>query len=378
MNETRNHREDLSSGLRLIREVTPVDAVMYARRREKSRRLLGFASMLFGCISALAVSIMFGFYLINTQHTAIFVIVFFMLFGVTPVLLWGGMCLAAPSKRLVLFLRRFSRSDIARAVTHPIETRLYRKFRLLTLQDPSVKPLGVSMRSALSPIAVTVAPLSIVLALLIYIVYSELRVPAADVDLITAIMYINVLFASLALVPLLGFFLVGLVIAVVVRILSNRKILLPLETVQSLERVRAEVYSLRKWYRKPLLAAPRCTIIKCSDTIWQDTVVALAKLCDVIVVGVSEPSDNLVNEINLIMSKWPDKIAFVGHRTELELREQLSRVRGEGTDIHRSLVTALNNRPVLTYDDPVSPDFTRNLGVFIENNAVEGQHKSGK
>jgi hypothetical protein len=67
-----------------------------------------------------------------------------------------------------------------------------------------------------------------------------------------------------------------------------------------LDRAVAAVESASSWWTRPALLSRQATVIAVSDPLWRDTVQALAKKVDSIVIDVSEPTENILWELQLV------------------------------------------------------------------------------
>lgn len=380
--------------LLLCEEISLSSGAITARRQRFFKKVTGIFSLFIGTL-ALPFAPSLAMFLVVSQliedpryKLGIPWYVLLLVVGVIFVLPLGllciGWCLAAGRKRLVLLLRRFERPDIAHSISRRIESRLYRRFRLLTLSDPSFVQARRPWCLWLIP-TITIGYPLLAMVLLFAIRFSvqwfhlstaksweEAFVRSHDGQMEQAFILL------LLILPTLIFFVFGAILIQVFRLVSNRNMSQVIDSEQQLKRVIHRISGLGSWFRAPLIMASRCTVIKSLDSCWQESILYLAEECDCVIVQVSEPSSNLLYEIEKIDNIAPGKLVFVGHKAELELREQLSKYERTDKDKMAMLQTLVRDRPVLAYYDPGSEAVSSALEVLLENVSADLPSKKNR
>jgi hypothetical protein len=215
----------------------------------------------------------------------------------SPIFILIGWLLAAGRKKLILFLRRFGSEKLNDAVRDLVQTRLRRRFRLVTLDDSVFSPAGARW----SGLLVSLLPAAIILILIISSYGGFAKVAQSELE------DESPFGSALALLQVgmlaLGFlaFMVCLVLTVMAiraHFAARRKI----NCQKSRRKVIRKLRRLKKLVRAPSIAASMATVITTTDAEWQPTVKTVAPLCEVVLIDLSSPSDSIFWELETVLA----------------------------------------------------------------------------
>jgi len=88
----------------------------------------------------------------------------------------------------------------------------------------------------------------------------------------------------------------------------------------------------------------RLSVLTVNSAVWQQTVSAMADICEVPLIDISEPTANVLWEIEELQRRFGDRCVFIGAYSRLQ-----DLVSDERDDVERRLLTFLENRQVLAY-----------------------------
>jgi hypothetical protein len=238
-------------------------------------------------------------------------------------------------RKTVLFLRRFGYGDATRAVLAATEL-MGRNWRVVTLDDAAIAPLEAAphLRRSLSGLTTSAETVNAGrrlagkalarlyrLTLLAGFLFILLARPSSEdwlgwlasagttVDLILE-------FAR-TLVPIL----VGMAIIWAFAVLTMRLVRVgsrSLDVAQEYRylQVRSEADIQRTCQkvdsRERAVFNPRLMVVKVDFAVWQETVTMLAGVCDAMLFDVSKPTDNLLWEMETLVSAHADLCVFIG------------------------------------------------------------------
>jgi len=255
------------------------------------------------------------------------------------VLLRLGIRLLRGRRSSALFLRRFGFTDATAALSTAVARSLGRRWRLVTLDDSKVAPVGVGGRSQW---LFRIGPWLLGLGLLVFLLWvvpgifeSQLESAideAVDEAVDDAANPIEAIFAA---------FFTALIVGVVIGLMLMIALLAPAalagsvlafslggrRAIRRAERRRAtevnrpgEVERVTDRIRRQArrIYAPRLTVVRCDDSVWQSVVRRLAELTDAIVIDVSEVSGGLLWELTTLGPARADDWVLVGRRDRLE------------------------------------------------------------
>lgn len=317
--------------------------------------------------------------------------------AVTVVGLVSGVLLLRSRRRLVLFLRRFGFVETTQVVTAAAHS-VGRHWRLVTLDDHQIAPLGSAAASSLDTVSkgsdavfngaerlakvaggvMTIALIGAIGA--IVLVYSE-----NGQDVVWAALESEAIEAQ-AFRILAVLFVVALAVKIVTSLLEGAGILLlPLmipamftsfvfDAAREADRAKNAVVfdagTLETTTRavvgyRTRVFAPRLVVIRVRSAIWQQAVGRLASAADAVLVDVSEPTENLLWEIEELARRHDVRPVFICHHRGLP-------VLFDETDanlLNRRLRTLLRGADVLAYqvDRAGVRRFTRALRDSLES-----------
>jgi len=333
---------------------------LYGRSALRPSRMIGYLLLAIGFISGPVGAVAFSFYLIGlgigAQASGALPQLAILL---SPVFVLVGWMLAAGRKELVLFLRRFGNETLNDSVRDLVQAVLRKRARLVTLDDSAFVPIGPRW----SGFAVSLIPSGIVLAAIALgyegfakVAQSELtdETPFGDA---LALIQVGIIFIGL----------VACLAAVLLFVAALRAHFIGRMSVQD-ERSRARAMRrLRKLgslLRAPVIAAPMATVVSVTDAEWQATVASIARMCDVTLIDISEPRENIRWELATLIEARVRVVL-------LAQREAIARwweTTGSDADAQlaaqmRSLASGL---PLVKYDAPERLNETDLLKLLSE------------
>jgi hypothetical protein len=238
----------------------------------------------------------------------------------------GYAVVAAASRRkaLVVYLRRFGRSEANAAVETALRKKLDARYRIITLDDGQFVPLHMLARSGLvmgTPTALGCGFLSLV-AIVTYVALLRFA------PTITGGIWLGILMSTAIMLPLvvgvLALALALSIIAVIHALRLRRRRTLIVESPDDLAAVATIVARLKSWWRRPSLADVHSMTIKTADTIWQPTVQRFLAMADLILFDVSERTSNLEWELERVHEACPDRVVSIVGNRETETGDAVS------------------------------------------------------
>jgi hypothetical protein len=324
----------------------------------------------------------------------------------TPLAIGGirtGLRLLRRNRRLVLFLRRFGHDEAQSAVTFAVMRTIGASWRLVTLDDAEMAPIGVPAGTRrlfqggrlLSRSILAVGNFAglrtfpfLVLAMWV-IVAVALIDPALDyaqtgntswdrwadalepyLDILTSVLEwhwpadavaptLPGIFALLAMASMVSF---GVLIATMVALIAA----LPLGTVlfflseaaatvreaeqsktvavSSAVDIDRVAYSIARRSRQ--VFGPRLVVLRVASDVWQQAVRRLARLSSLRLIDISEPTENVLWEVEELLVQSGDRSVLIG---QYERVAALAARDGELTPAARRLAALLHGREVLAY-----------------------------
>ena len=283
---------------------------------------------------AAGIGAIFGWFNLSTALLVVVVVPFSVELPFVPLaiafqslaLVVGYAIIAAASRRkaLVVYLRRFGRSEANGAVEAALRKKLGARYRIITLDDGQFVPLHMLARSRLvigTPTALGCGFLSLVAI----VTYGALLRFAPS---ITGGMWLGVLMATAIMLPflvgLLALTLAVLIIALIHASRLRRRRTLIVESPEDLAAAATVVAGLKSWWRRPSLADVHSMTIKTADTVWQATVQRFLAMADLVLFDVSERTNNLDWEFDRVREAWPDRVVFIAGNRETETGDTVS------------------------------------------------------
>ena len=316
---------------------------------------------------------------------------------ITVVGLRVGLRLLRGNRKLVLFLRRFGYGDATKVVTFAAAKTIGRSWRLVTLDDASVAPLGVPTGTRRLVVAgglvrqgVMVTPMYVayigmftLAAPCVILLLAFLQAEMLDLDLgdsfepygrvLNSVMEGHIpsdaigwnLVGAFAVAATLTMFNVWALIASFAALLAAIVLSGPFslldfasDAVQAADKLttrrvehateidsaaRAIAAESRKIF------APRLVVLRVASEVWRQTVMRLSSAGSLTIIDVSEPTENLLWEIQELTERSGPRCVFVGQS------DRVARLTASSDDvppprpIDERLLRLLDGREVLAY-----------------------------
>ncbi len=262
-----------------------------------------------------------------------------------------GIRLIRGKRKLVLFLRRFGYNEATSAITFATAKTTGRSWRLVTLDDAAIAPLGVATGTRRLFRAGNFGGAAIARAWRIVIKAAFLVMVGAIAgilclvgitllrheDLATLFNHFSnagealswnipsafyVLFWIASVSPFVGLFVALLLVLLMpflsfyVFFSSSSDAVRQAEEaraheIRSTHEIGAVTRSVAEQSRK--IFSPRLVVLKVDSSVWKQTVSSLASLTSVPLIDVSEPTENLLWEIRELTGQFGARCVFVGH-----------------------------------------------------------------
>lgn len=313
--------------------------------------------------------------------------------AVAIVCIASGLWAQRGRRRVVLFLRRFGDLEATNVVTYAAAQAVGGVFRLVTLADSTIRPLGASAGIRTTVTAATgiwrgFTRSSVFLverwvpgALAVVIgaggvAYASTRDLEGMIDVVTTLLSgripldamgtsamgvfaVTATVAALSLIALFGVLasmLIRFPLAAVMLMAQStgravataeRRKLIPVSSGPDIARAVSEIGG-----RSRKVIAPRLVVLQVADPVWRETVRRFAEISEVVLIDISEPSDNLLWEVEHMTGRFGSRCVFTCHASAVArltasvpadpIVEQLRTMIGEGpilayTDDHRGM-----------------------------------------
>lgn len=309
-----------------------------------------------------------------------------------------GFRLVRGSRRLVLFLRRFGYTDATQALTFAALTTIGGSWRLVTLDDAAVAPVGVShglekllaagdlgslwagrMHKAIGFVAMQALRIALVgMAAVVGYTYLHHRSQLAMLGDAVGRHHARHAdaaagtfrdFAIVAIVAALAFLALGLLGMAVLPLLqpwlvfsralrrAQQATVTQITTMDAGERAARDV---RRQARK--VFSPRLMVLHVDSDVWRHAVRSVANVASVVLIDVSVLTENLLWEISEVARDPSTACVLVGHAEGLRELEVID------TPLERRLVELLDGRTILGYEttEPGMERFARALRATLE------------
>ena len=315
----------------------------------------------------------------------------------------GGLRLMRRNRTLILFLRRFGHDDAQSAVTFAVLQTIGAFWRVVTLDDAEMTPIGVPATTrgvfragrfmwtcalwigqflGLRMFPYLILALCAVLAL-------ALAGPAAEfaqtgvaqwdawvllleryVETLTSVFdgrlpfhevgpTLHGLFALLVIAAAISFATLMTTAAVLILALPFSTVLFFLsstaDSVREAERSKTVMATTAADVQQAALAimrrsrqvtGPRLVVLRVASNVWQHAVRQLASICSVTLIDISEPTENVLWELEELIARHEGKYVFIGHHARaLALASSDPGL----TFVERRLAALLAGQEVLAY-----------------------------
>jgi hypothetical protein len=336
--------------------------------------------------------------------------------AIAAVALRSGLWFVRRDRGVVLFLRRFRYDDATRVVSFAVSTTIGSRWRIVTLDDAEITPMGASEAArrlfAVGGVAWRrFSSLSMALGLRLFpaVVMAAWLVVALEVFIApswnaflnsgTAERYMHALtavvlnrsppitdigpslpgiFALLVTVGT-GAFVIMIITGVaalfavplagVIAFLSSsaravdaaeRAKTIDVCNVDELDHVANDITT-----RQRTVLIPRLTVLRVSPEIWQLAVQRIAASAGLVVIDVSEPTENVLWEIAELQPAFGARCIFIGQHDRLRALAAVQHA-PDGS-LHERCMRVLHGRAILAYTTDIggSERFARALGVTL-------------
>jgi hypothetical protein len=327
----------------------------------------------------------------------------------TPIAIGGlrlGLRLLRRNRTLVLFLRKFGYDDAQSAVTFAVLQTIGASWRVVTLDDAEMAPIGVAAGTrrafnvgrvvsknilafghfvGLKTFPVVISAMWAVLALGLVEPAYELartgvttweawgnaidpyvRIVASIFDGQPPLAYVRPtlpgLFAVLAMVAAISFGALMVTMAALILALPLSTVLFFLgssaSSVVEAERSKAlavasvaeiQQAALQIARRSRKVFGPRLVVLRVASPVWQDAVTHLAAVSSLPLIDISEPTENVLWELEVLTKRFGDKCVLIGHHTRVAALAALPPAGGGARSVEGRLAALLDGREVLAY-----------------------------
>jgi hypothetical protein len=324
----------------------------------------------------------------------------------TPIAIWGisgGLRLLRRHRTLILFLRRFGHDDAQSAVAFAVLQTIGAFWRVVTLDDAEMTPIGVPAATRglfrvghftstyvvgagyfiglrMFPFLVMAMWAVVAIALagpaIQYAQTGVTRWEAWDevidpyLRTLSSVFEWNLPFASieptlpgifalLAIVAVVSFATLMITMAALLMALPLGTILFFLsssaDAVREAERSKSVAVTTTGEIRQAALAiarrsrqvsGPRLVVLRVASNVWQDAVRHLASVCSLTLIDISEPTENVLWELEELITRHEGKYVFIGHHDRVAA---LASSDPGLTPVERRLAALLAGREVLAY-----------------------------
>jgi hypothetical protein len=269
---------------------------------------------------------------------------------------YTGLVLAEPRKRIVLYLRRFRSVSANQLMGQMIDTGLGRRFRVVTLDDASFRPIEIPRAerrvSVFSPPIMALASVALFIAMAYYVVIKQLQLSASGPIPpryfgVYMIAFGQGVYDAPIWGAISGFVLVVFAFLMVHRWRVRLRSRLRVRTTRDLDRCIYRVADLASWRRRPGLLAPQATVIRVVDELWQTTVLRLLEYADAVIVDVSAVTENVLWEVRTIKAHTFVPCVWIGDA------RAVATWRDSGEPLTVKFSTLISQNEIVMYDLPV-------------------------
>jgi hypothetical protein len=273
-----------------------------------------------------------------------------------------GLWLVRGKRRLVLFLRKFGFIGATQAVTFAVVKALGRNWRLVTLDDAEVAPVGTRKRMRWLAIVAGLIAVGVVAWGLFWVFGGSFDSLMGDtakgamkgatlkdfLPKIIVAMVLLIVVGGIALVLILV--PVGFAGAVALFAWSSYGAIRRAEsakTVPIATEAQLEQTALAIARRSRRIIGPRLVVTKVASSIWQLAVRRLASASSAVIIDISEPTDNLLWEVESLRPEMRSRCILVGEQDRL--RRMAEETAQQGRSPQARLLRLLDGEQVLAY-----------------------------
>ena len=299
---------------------------------------------------------------------------------VMVVLLAVGLRLVRGKRRLVLFLRKFGFVDATQALTFAVVGALGRTWRLVTLDDAEVSPVGTRRRARWLSIVIGLIGLGIVAYGLSWVLGDGLQELLGGVmkdamkgatwqDAVGRVLGSFVMAFFVGVVALVAVLVpAGFAGAVAIFAWTSYGAILRAErskTVLIASEAQLEQTAAAVARRSQRIIGPLLVVAKVASSIWQLAVRRLASVSSAVVIDITDPTDNLLWEIETLRPEMGSRWILVGEQEHLR---RMTAGRPKQGSPQARLLRLLDGEQVLAYpsDKRDLRRFARSLRARLE------------
>jgi hypothetical protein len=258
-----------------------------------------------------------------------------------------GVWLLRGRRRLVLFLRRFGFVGATEVLTFALASALGSSWRLITLDDHKVLPVGTGGRIRWTTLCVFLLSLLIPGLLIFWFWHtgadelfkansSQGSVANLIGGLIAFIVTLLIIIALALLFLVIGMFSLGTYISVRRAERSKRLAIASADQIDPIAR--------RVARRVRRIISPKLVVVRVTNAVWQDSVRRLATVSSAIIVDISEPTQNLLWEISTLKPELRLHWILVAEQQRFS-----NWTTANESDLNQKLLAVLDGESVLAY-----------------------------
>ncbi len=245
--------------------------------------------------------------------------------------LWVGRLLLRGRRRLGLFLRRFGYGDATRTISGVVAGGAGRSWRMVTLDDAQIAPIGTARRHRRFSLVVAVLGVAVVAAALYWLFGGGLVSYAENLSQDMETSPTTDGFGQ-ALGEIIGFIIIAALVGIVVLIGSMIVLAIAIvagaanRAARRAQRQATVVINSDKdvvptatliGKRNRRILGSRLVVARVAGPQWRAMVRALAGVSDAVVIDLSQATENLVWEVEVMRAFARDRWVLVCHRDRL-------------------------------------------------------------
>jgi hypothetical protein len=267
----------------------------------------------------------------------------------------GGLRLIRGRRRLGLYLRKFGFAGTTSTVSHALSRSVGRSWRLVTLDDSMVAPVGAGRVRRRGAFLVLLLAVVVLGYLGFYLWGGAFNRDQAQIFTSTnsqadsiAEVVVDSLAGAAVLAVLLTFILIAATIALVIAVFGAAAYLAARRAERGATRALTRQQGVDEAARRIARAArrifaARLVVVRVPGEFWQRAVSALAAVSAVVVIDVSHPTENLLWEVQTVRPLFSGRWVLVGARDLVRSLQQ------PGSGPAAQLAQLLDGERILAY-----------------------------
>jgi uncharacterized BrkB/YihY/UPF0761 family membrane protein len=261
-------------------------------------------------------------------------------------------------RQLVLFLRRFGFVGATEALTFALATAIGSSWRLVTLDDHQIAPVGPGKKIRWTSVIVGLFAGALAVAAVFWLFNKGLdgaiksgfdqagrsnNIVASIIGgiflaLILALVLVMVVIIPAAFLAVISIFSFGSYLSVR---RAERSKTAQVASLQKIDPMARKVVS-----RTRRVLSPKLIVVRVAGTVWQETVRRLALVSAAVVIDVSEPTTNLLWEIETLKPDLRPRWILVAEQQHLN---GFATMTGQNLTVNRRLFELLDGEDILVY-----------------------------